>query len=1153
VPEAFGRNIFGEWIDFFNGKLRGLHLGGAQHLIDLANRPTISAPVHGVACLWRRSLLSTALLLPLPFSAVAAEAARRSFQIAAGDAAETLKQFASQANREILFPVEPVAGIRTHAIKGTFTPRDGLERMVRGTGLTIVEDAKTGALMITRPAEPKRPGAPSSPNQETSRTMKSRNPLAVLGGILAGALVPFQADAQSTPPASRAAQPTPAETIQLSAFEVKEDSDTSYGALQSNALTAFSLDLAKTPVTAQVFTQAFMDDIAATNIEEILINYHGAISGATHNSTDAITQEPGDRSGGSGLAIRGINTAEIARDGFIGPPPSVRSSTGLTTNYQTERIEVLEGPQSILYGASSGGGVVNTMSKRATFNRHRGSVRLVADTYGSLQGLLDYNLGLNRFAVRVAATAAENRTVRKKIGNDLTGLYTQIAFQVHPTTVVRLQTEKTDAMARVSFKPNLNPFLATNDPRRNVDSRTLALTGQLVGLPVLDRELDYYNLDGLGSWWSSERIDTQFSALTVESSFRGGFSLQLRAIYNETVDTRATDGRTLLPAAGRPNSAANPYPVTAMRIGSPVQINEQRDRNRGVRLAFAHDGELNLGGNRGRSQTAFGAHGHKRGPRFASSGIAKAYYRADSNWNPIVNPNVALDYGRERLEFAYFPVQGGVPKKPLFEPGSERVTLNGVNYVLQPRILTDPAYVTPGNPYGMIPNNPTAANPNQFSGNWHRGAFSESVTIFVANFSEWRDGRLSTLLGYSLTQFEAISVQPGQNIGVTPRAWSPGWQAGVNYAFRPWLRAYAGIGASEQPENSTLSLFGETLKHQSAEGLAPEVGLKMTSMDGRYSAQLNYNFETKAYNERRNTSSVNALDTVNPNGVNGRHGPGAQNRANVDRSLTAASLTLTADPTRNWRMRFSLSYLDGEILTTVREAVVYNDQFHTRGSNVTYADGTNVLVDPAGGNNRNTPLTLTMINDPSSRFYANPDPSSGRITNTNLRNALMLVDPVRGMAATGVTGLPLSSVQYNYTSPYPDGIYTIYQAGDKNTGFNQYSVNFQNKYTFSEGILKGVGVFGDVRTYYKNRSYYMTHPGGARELFSLPRSTTFNLGVSYSRRIGQRYTWTTQVNVRNLFNHYKVWLLPSASNSQEAIARLSEQPRAYIWTNTFSF
>lgn len=984
--------------------------------------------------------------------------------------------------------------------------------------------------------------------------MKWRPALVVCGTLLIGVL---NADAQTSPNPEnpRTEQQAEGDLVKLNPFEVMGDRDTSYGALQSNSLTSFRLDLAKAPVTAQVFTQAFMDDVGATSIEEMLVGYHGAVSGATHNSTDAITQEPGDRSGGSGLSIRGINIADMARDGFVGPPPNVRTSTGTSTNFQVERVEVIEGPQSILYGASSGGGVVNAVSKRARFNSQTGSLRLLASDNDTRQGQLDYNWGNNRFAVRVAALDAENRTIRENVGNDMTGLYLQMAFKVNDKITIRAQTEHTDADARASFLPNLNPFLASNDPRRGKNARYLALTNQLSDLSILDGGIDYYNLDGLGSWWSSERITTDFSVLSVESQLGHGFSSEFRLVYNETLNLRATDGRTLLPAKGMSGAAANPYALTAMRIGSPVQVNEQRDRMTGVRLAFSHEGELSIFGQRVHSQTAFGGHGNQRGPRFASSGIARAYYRADADWNPVVNPNVALDYGRQRLEFMYFPVQGGVPEKPLFRPGTERVTLDGVNYVLQDRILMDPALKTEANPYGLIPNNPTAANPNQYSGNWHRGAFTESYTLYGANFSDWMDGRLTTLLGYSLTQFESLSVKAGEPNGVTPKEISPAWQAGISYEVLPWMRAYYGMGRSEQPENATLSLFGKTLDYQKTKGISPEFGLKIHTLDERFSAQLNYNPTTTVLNERRNTSDVGALDTVNPDGINGRlGGVGAQERVNVDRTLTSASLTLTADPTPNWRLRVNLTYLDGEIKKSVREATVYNDQFYTLGNNVTYQDGTNVVVRQNGNSGVNVPLTLTMLNDPNSAWYADPHPNSGSIQNSALQDVLTEVNPLHGQAATGVTGLPLSQIQYNFTSPFPDNVYTIYAAGDKNTGFNKFSFNAQTNYTFSHGPLKGLGIFGDVRTFSENQAYYVFDPAtGTRSLYSVPSSTIFDAGLSYTFKIKRRYSWRTQLNVHNIFDTSDVLVMSSAANRNELMARLSAQPREIVWTNTFSF
>jgi hypothetical protein len=142
---------------------------------------------------------------------------------------------------------------------------------------------------------------------------------------------------------------------------------------------------------------------------------------------------------------------------------------------------------------------------------------------------------------------------------------------------------------------------------------------------------------------------------------------------------------------------------------------------------------------------------------------------------------------------------------------------------------------------------------------------------------------------------------------------------------------------------------------------------------------------------------------------------------------------------------------------------------------------------------------------------------------------------------------------------------TIYKEGEKNTGFNEYSFNFQNKYTFSNGALRGVGVFVDLATYLKNRAYYVIYPGtGAstsaakqiRTLYRLPRQNTVNLGLSYSHKLpwfGDRFTWSTQLNVRNALNHYRVWIVPTAANGNTLNARQSALPREFVWTNSLSF
>lgn len=90
-----------------------------------------------------------------PASTAAAEPAKKAFEIAAGEAATTLKQFASQAGEQLLYSPDDVAGVRTQAVQGTFTAREALETMLAGTKLTVRQDPGTGALAVhVAPAKP---------------------------------------------------------------------------------------------------------------------------------------------------------------------------------------------------------------------------------------------------------------------------------------------------------------------------------------------------------------------------------------------------------------------------------------------------------------------------------------------------------------------------------------------------------------------------------------------------------------------------------------------------------------------------------------------------------------------------------------------------------------------------------------------------------------------------------------------------------------------------------------------------------------------------------------------------------------------------------------------------------------------------------------
>jgi outer membrane receptor protein involved in Fe transport len=1068
---------------------------------------------------WQRRLLWAAAWLAASGGARAADAVRN-FHIAAGEATTTLQAYSEQSGEQIVYPVDRVRGIRTQAVQGALTARAALERMLAGTELRMVQDERTGALAISRGLPP--PPAAIRP------------------------LVPPVA------PSAPAAPSDADETVMLNVFEVRSVRDGSYAALDSNSVTAFRTDLELLPVTAEVFTKAFMDDIGATTVEEMLVNYSG-IAGITGTLIDVA---PGDRDGAGGLSLRGFSAPGLKRDGFIGLRASLRTATGGTDNFAIERAELIAGPQSLLYGGSGGGGVVNLISKRATFQRTRTEARLSVNTYGGRRLTLDQNAGDGHRAIRVALAGEQTRNLRSNLGGRFGGAYLQFAYRFAGGTTVRLWGQRDASDANHSFQPNLTPFFAATDPRVNQGARWLALTGRLADVTnVTAGGLTYGNTESFASWWASELIRNQFAGLTVETGLAPWLAGQFAVIYGETADSRIDPpNRALLPARGLPGAGANPLDETAFQV-QPAD-NDQPHRVKGARATLVAQAGLFQG--RVVAQTAFGLEAVHNTDQ---DNIDYAYYLADATGAVPFDPTLP-DYGRTRLGPQYFPVGHGVPRAPLFRPRTVRVTVNGLTYVRLPRIYADPARATPRNPQGLIPNNPTATNPNGFAGN-HSHADTHSAAVFLSNFTTWFDQRATTLAGVRFSRSTALNSGPNATAYRPPWDHSLSGNLSFSYRLRGGLRAYATASTSYTAiEGTSRDLVGTQLRPVKAKSPAPELGFKFHTADRRFTAELSYSFVTSQQHE---TALVDASyqNAVNPNGLNGTSGA-PDRRVNVDRTSRGAELRLEATPTPTWRARFAFAAIDGRVERDVAYPQLYNDQFFANAAGtVTYRDGAPLLVDPAGpaGPNRNTPLTLAMINDPANPYWANPDPDSGAITGGNLRAALSTVDPLHGPVATGVTGLPLARIQYAFSDPNQHhGVITVFRAGEKSTGYNEFTVNFQNSFTFDHGPLRGFGGFIDARTYLKNRAYYVQYsaPGGrplngVRALYRLPPATVFNFNLHYRRKIGTRYEWTTQLNVTNALNHYRAWIVPDPASGAFSRARLSVQPRAATWSNTLSF
>ncbi len=78
------------------------------------------------------------------------EKEKLSLNIPEGFATNTLKEFARQANVEIIFDPQSVHGVKTNAVNGDHDPQSALRIMLKDTPLTVDFDTETGAYAVIR-------------------------------------------------------------------------------------------------------------------------------------------------------------------------------------------------------------------------------------------------------------------------------------------------------------------------------------------------------------------------------------------------------------------------------------------------------------------------------------------------------------------------------------------------------------------------------------------------------------------------------------------------------------------------------------------------------------------------------------------------------------------------------------------------------------------------------------------------------------------------------------------------------------------------------------------------------------------------------------------------------------------------------------------
>ena len=170
-----------------------------------------------------------------------------------------------------------------------------------------------------------------------------------------------------------------------------------YGARSTRSATRTDTDIRNVPQALTVISESQIEDQALRSIADVLTYVPGATPGTGEGNRDQIT-------------LRGNNTtADFFVDGLRDDVQYFRDL------YNADRVEVLRGPNAMIFGRGGGGGVVNRVTKRSSGNEYR-EFAIAGDSEGGfrLTGDVDQPLG-SAVGLRVNGVYENGESFRRHV------------------------------------------------------------------------------------------------------------------------------------------------------------------------------------------------------------------------------------------------------------------------------------------------------------------------------------------------------------------------------------------------------------------------------------------------------------------------------------------------------------------------------------------------------------------------------------------------------------------------------------------------------------------------------------------------------------------------------------------------------------------
>ncbi|HEY9767140.1 MAG TPA: TonB-dependent receptor [Coleofasciculaceae cyanobacterium] len=285
------------------------------------------------------------------------------------------------------------------------------------------------------------------------------------------------------------AQQTPDEEIEVIATGEGEEEDDDYTVPEATTATRTDTPLKDIPQSIQVVPQQVIEDQQANRLEDALRNVSGVSTGDSFGGT------------AERFVIRGFAQDTTLINGFR----QTAFGQGLPSAERLERIEVLKGPASILYGNLEPGGVINLVTKKP-LSEPFAETKIELGNFGLFQSSFDFSDAIDseqNLLYRLNAAFEVNNGFRD---------FDQDATRLSLAPTISWQIGKnTDLLIDFSYINQANPF----------DRGIVAIDDGVADIPfdrIFQQPDDEYELEQLSA---SYQLEHRFSdKWKLRNSFR---------------------------------------------------------------------------------------------------------------------------------------------------------------------------------------------------------------------------------------------------------------------------------------------------------------------------------------------------------------------------------------------------------------------------------------------------------------------------------------------------------------------------------------------------------------------------------------------------------------------------------------------------------